>query len=159
MLVPLPFMSEAGVIVRWFLRIFVTVLVVAGLIVPWLDKASRNWLNGHLNQVSLNITAIALLVAAYAADQARLTVIQASRFRDIDRLEQIRSRVEGLIPAQNSITLSAELSRFSRRDLPESWKLEDALPAADGTSPDSQLVRDAHDELTRKLQSLRSKVP
>lgn len=159
MLITSPSMSEAGVIVRWFLRVCVTILVVAGLIVPWLYKASSNWLNGHLNQVSLNITAIALLVAAYAAEQARLTVIQATRFRDIDRLEQIRSRVEGLIPAQNSITLSAELSRFGRRDLPKSWKLDDALPVAEGTSLDSQLVRDAHDELTQKLESLRSKVP
>jgi len=152
-------MFEAGVIVRWFLRILVAVLVVAVLIVPWLYKASNHWLNGHLDQVSLNITAIALLVAAYAAQQARLTVIQATRFRDIDRLEQIRSRVEGLIPTQNSITLSAELSRFGRRDLPKSWKLEDALPVAEGINLDTRLVADAHEELTQKLTRLRSKVP
>jgi hypothetical protein len=133
--------------------------VVAGLIVVWLFKTSRDWLNGHLNQVSLAVTAIALLVAAYAAEQARLAVIQTTRFRDIDRLEQIRSRVEQLIPTPNSVTLSAELSRFGRQDLPDCWRLEDTLPAREGTQPDTNLVVAAQKELTDKLTCLRRREP
>lgn len=144
---------------RWLVRVGTAVLVLGGLVAAELVKASREWLNGHLNQVSLAITALALLVAAYAAEQARLTVIQARRYRDIDRLEQIRDRVEKLVPAANSVTLSAELSRFSSKELPQCWALDATLPVLEGDSLDTHLVTDAQNELTTKLTALRKRVP
>lgn len=144
---------------RWFVRIGVAALVVGGLVVVGLFKASRDWLNGHLNQVSLAITAVALLVAAYAAEQARLTVVQATRFRDIDRLEAIRDRVEKLVPAPNSVTLTAELSRFNRNYLPRCWELAGTLPVPEGSELNTALVLAAQGELTGKLTGLRERVP
>lgn len=144
---------------RWFVRSGLAVLVLGGLVVTELVKTSRQWLNGHLNQVSLAITAVALLVAAYAAEQARLTVIQARRYRDIDRLEQIRDRVEKLVPAARSVTLSAELSQFSEKQLPSCWALDATLPVPEGSRLDTHLVTDAQNELTTKLTALRKQVP
>lgn len=145
--------------VRWLVRIGVAALVVGGLITAEVFQISRDWLNGHLNQVSLTITALALLVAAYAAEQARITVIQATRYRDIDRLETIRDRVEKLIPAANSVTLGAELSRFGENELPQCWALDGTLPVAAGDVLDTFLVLEAQKELTEKLKSLRKRVP
>jgi hypothetical protein len=142
---------------QWIMRIGLTVLVVAGLVVVELLKAPRDWLSDHLNQVSLMITTLALLVAAYAAEQARRTVVQATRFRDIDRLEQIRDRVEKLIPAVNSVELSAELSRFDEKYLPCCWALDATLPVPEGSRLDKSLVLAAENELTVKLKSLRKK--
>lgn len=144
---------------RWLMRVGAAVLVLGGLVAAEVIKGSREWLNGHLNQVSLAITALALLVAAYAAEQARLTVIQARRYRDIDRLEEIRDRVEKLVPAVNSVTLSAELSRFSAQELPHCWALDAVLPLPEGASLDTHLVTDAQEELTGKLTDLRKRVP
>lgn len=140
---------------RWIVRISVTAFVVGGLVVAELFKTSRDWLNGHLNQVSLAITALALLVAAYAAEQARRTVIQATRFREIDRLEEIRDRVEKLIPAANSVRLSAELSRFDPKYLPDCWALDATLPVPAGQTLNTGLVVAAQNELTEKLKDLR----
>lgn len=77
---------------RWFTGVAVF-LVAVGLVSIEGLNSSRHWLDQHLNQLSLAITTFALLTAAYAAAQARRAVIQSTRFRDIDRLEDIRDEV------------------------------------------------------------------
>jgi hypothetical protein len=85
-------------------------------------------------------------------------VLQATKFRDIDRLEDIRGRVERLVPTPAGVTLQPELSAFNSDILPKCFALEDTLPVQDLASLRTDLVLDAQAELTQKLKTLREKV-
>jgi hypothetical protein len=139
--------------VRWSIRIVVACVVVfGGLVAIEAFKPSRDWLAQYLNQVSLAITALALVVAAYAADQARRAVIQSTQFRDIDRLEDIRDEVLKLTQPKVSLSpLKEQLTSFDQEILPECYKLSDDIQ-------NQELVTAARGELTTRLKSLREKV-
>lgn len=141
------------------MRLFVCVivlLVTGGLVSAEIFGPSHRWLDHHVSAASLAITTVALLIAAYAAEQARRAVVQSTRFRDVDRLEDVRDEVIGLLDPPVSLPLSRALSAFSEDELPKSWELSQSLMP--GRKPDQILVKAAQKELTTKLDAIRTEI-